>query len=139
MIERRDRVDDALHATKAALLEGIVPGGGVSLAKSAQMIQCKNDEHSIAYAIIKNACLEPLKQIVKNTGRSADLVVEKISESQSDYYGYDAREEIYGNMFELGIVDPLKVVRCALQNSSSAAALLLTVDCTITEEVKPSS
>ncbi len=135
MIERRDRVDDALHATRAALSEGIVAGGGVSLIKASSAIQCEENELAPGYSIIKNACLEPIKQIVENTGKSAELVIEKLTDKDEPHWGYDARKEIYGDMFDLGIIDPAKVVRCALQNASSAASLLLTVDCTVTEEI----
>ncbi|HCT54278.1 MAG TPA: molecular chaperone GroEL, partial [Balneola sp.] len=135
MIERRDRVDDALHATRAALQEGIVPGGGIALAKAASTITPKDSKHSSGYSIIKAACAEPLKQIVRNTGRSSDLVAEKVLSAEDSSYGYDARNEKFGNMFEMGIIDPLKVVRCALQNAASAATLLLTADCAMVEEI----
>ncbi len=131
MIERRDRVDDALHATRAALEEGIVPGGGVALIIAAEKI--KNSD-SPGCAIIKNACLAPLKQIVKNTGKSSELVIEKIKERADTNFGYDAREAKYGDMYELGVIDPHKVVRCAIQNACSAASLLLTSDCAIVDE-----
>ena len=134
MIERRDRVDDALHATRAAIEEGIVPGGGVALAVASRDIETSNPLEAAGYAIIKQACLEPLRQIVKNTGKSSDLVVEKIWESTEVNFGYDAREEKFGDMFTLGIIDPLKVVRCALQNAASAATLLLTSECAMVEE-----
>ena len=134
MIERRDRVDDALHATRAALEEGIVPGGGVSLVFASQNIKPNNSTEEAGYSIVKQACLAPLRQIIKNTGKSADLVIEKICESESKEYGYDARNEKYGDMFFLGVIDPLKVVRCALQNASSAATLLLTSDCAMIED-----
>lgn len=133
MIERRDRVDDALHATKAALEEGIVPGGGVSLIIASENMSIV-DKDNPAYLIIKNACQEPLKQIVKNTGKSPEMVIEKIKEYNSISYGYDARKEIYGDMFKLGVIDPHKVVRCAIQNACSAASLLMTSDCVIVSE-----
>jgi chaperonin GroEL len=132
MIERRDRVDDALHATRAALEEGIIPGGGVSLIIASENLS--NSSDNPAYAIIKNACQSPLKQIVRNTGKSPELVVEKIKENTDADFGYDARKGIYGNMYELGVIDPHKVVRCAIQNACSAASLLLTSDCAIVEE-----
>jgi chaperonin GroEL len=133
MIERRDRVDDALHATRAALQEGIVPGGGVSLAKASQILKV---DSSSGASIIRQACLDPIRQIVKNAGRSSDLIVEKINENDSNNFGYDARNDSYGDMFELGVIDPLKVVRCALQNASSAASLLLTSECAMVEEIE---
>ena len=131
MIERRDRVDDALHATRAALEEGIVPGGGVALIIASENIK---GEDTPGCAIIKNACQAPLKQIVKNTGRSSELVIEKIKEKSDKNFGYDAREGKYGDMYELGVIDPHKVVRCAIQNACSAASLLLTSDCAIVDE-----
>jgi chaperonin GroEL len=134
MIERRDRVDDALHATRAAIQEGIVPGGGVALAVASRDIKSKSPLEEAGYAIVKQSCLAPLRQIVRNTGKSADLVVEKIWESSQINFGYDAREEKFGDMFELGVIDPLKVVRCALQNAASAATLLLTSECAMVEE-----
>jgi chaperonin GroEL len=136
MIERRDRVDDALNATRAAIQEGIVPGGGVALVRAAHNISSEDITDDAGYSIVKQACLSPIKQIVKNTGRSPDLVIEKISEANSDVYGYDARNEIFGDMFELGVIDPLKVVRCAIQNACSAATLLLTSECAMVEEQK---
>jgi chaperonin GroEL len=132
MIERRDRVDDALHATRAALEEGIVPGGGVALIIASEKIN--NNSDNPAYAIIKNACQAPLKQIVKNTGKSPEMVIEKIKEKSETSFGYDARKEIYGDMYELGVIDPHKVVRCAIQNACSAASLLMTSDCAIVHE-----
>lgn len=136
MIERRDRVDDALCATKAALQEGILPGGGISLIRASSRIQPEDEEYIHGYEIIKKSCLAPLKQIVKNCGKSPDLVVEKILENKDTSFGYDSRNEVYGNMFDLGIIDPLKVVRCALQNACSAASLLLTSDCGLVNEKK---
>ena len=134
MIERRDRVDDAMHATRAAMQEGIVPGGGVALAIASRDISTDNPNEEGGYAIVKQACLAPIRQIVKNTGKSPDLVIEKIWESEDNFFGYDARHESFGNMFDLGVIDPLKVVRCALQNASSAATLLLTSECGMVEE-----
>ena len=134
MIERRDRVDDALSATRAALQEGIVAGGGIALATSSLNVTPKFKSDEAGYDVIKSACLAPLRQIVKNTGKSADLVIEKIIEKKSKNFGYDARAEEFGDMYELGVIDPLKVVRCALQNASSAATLLLTSECAMVSE-----
>jgi len=134
MIERRDRVDDALHATRAALQEGTLPGGGIALITASSRINSKTKEDDIGYEIVKQACLEPIKQIVKNCGKSSDLVIETIREKNNPSFGYDSRNEIYGDMYDLGVIDPLKVVRCAIQNSSSAATLLLTSDCAMIEE-----
>ena len=134
MIERRDRVDDALSATRAALQEGIVAGGGVALAAASLKIKDNGKEKVSGYDVVKHACFAPIKQIVKNTGKSADLVIEKINENNEPHYGYDARDEVFGNMYDLGVIDPLKVVRCALQNATSAATLLLTSECAMVEE-----
>ena len=136
MIERRDRVDDALHATRAALEEGIVAGGGVSLVRASSQIQSPSEEYSSGYAIVRRACLEPLRQIVKNTGKSPDLVVEKIIDSKDQNIGYNARTEKFGDLYEMGVIDPLKVVRCALQNACSAAVLLLTTECAMVENLE---
>tara|TARA_A100001515_G_scaffold54953_1_gene43417 strand:+ start:2250 stop:3839 length:1590 start_codon:yes stop_codon:yes gene_type:complete len=135
MIERRDRVDDALHATRAALQEGIVPGGGVALVRASHNISSSDITDDPGYSIVKQACLSPIKQIVKNTGRSPDMVIEKIAEKNHVSYGYDARKEEFGDMFDLGVVDPVKVVRCAIQNACSAATLLLTSECAMVEEI----
>ena len=134
MIERRDRVDDALSATRAALEEGIVPGGGVALVSASLSISPPDPTFQAGYSIVRQACLSPIRQIIENTGKSSDLVVEKISLSEQLSFGYDAREERYGDMIEMGVIDPLKVVRCALQNASSAACLLLTSDCAMVDE-----
>jgi chaperonin GroEL len=135
MLERRDRVDDALSATRAAMQEGIVAGGGVAIASAILNITSSLDEDQIGIDILKHACFAPITQIVKNTGKSADLVIEKIHESGKKDFGYDARNEKFGNMFELGVIDPLKVVRCSLQNASSAATLLLTSECAMVNEI----
>jgi chaperonin GroEL len=134
MIERRDRVDDSLSATRAAIQEGILPGGGISLAAASLKVEPEDGEETAGYDVIKYACFAPIKQIVRNTGKSADLVIEKINESGKNNYGYDARLEVFGDMKKLGVIDPLKVVRCALQNASSAATLLLTSECAMIEE-----
>lgn len=143
MIERKDRVDDALHATKAALEEGVLPGGGVALVRASNAIDTfknslkeKPSDYLTGLTIVKSACQSPMRQIVKNTGKSADVVVQRILETYSDNhnFGYDARQEKYGDMIELGILDPLKVVRCALENASSVASMLLSVGCGMIED-----
>ena len=97
-------------------------------------INPESDEEKPGFDVVKYACYAPLRQIVKNTGKSADLVIEKIIELDKKNYGYDAREESFGDMYELGVIDPLKVVRCALENASSAATLLLTSECAMVSE-----
>ena len=133
--ERKDRVDDALNATLAAIEEGIVPGGGISLAKSALFLEeyC-SDQIDAGAQIVKNACCVPLKQIIINAGGAPDVVLQKVLESSDHTFGYDALKEVYGDMFEMGIIDPLKVVRAALENAASAAGMMLTVGCAMVEE-----
>ena len=137
LVERKDRVDDALNATKAALDEGILPGGGVALVRAAQkLLECKGEVSDDVYAgmrIIKLACEEPLRQIVTNAGKSPDLILEKVK-SYDTNIGYDARLEKFGDMIELGILDPHKVVRCALENAASTASMLLSVGAAMIEE-----
>ena len=132
--ERKDRVDDALNATLAAIEEGIVPGGGIALARASRYQDIgEKEEIDPGEQIIRNACTAPLKQIVTNAGGSPDVVLEKILTSHKNF-GYDAFNEEYGDMFEMGIIDPLKVVRSALENASSAASMMLTVGCAMVEE-----
>lgn len=133
LIERYDRVDDALNATKAALEEGILPGGGIALVKcknilDEQMEKIKDSGVKAGYEIITRATLAPFKQIIKNGNGSHDALLEKIL-SLSEDHGYDARNKKIGDMYELGILDPYKVVRCALENAISCATMLLNVEC----------
>jgi len=136
LCERKDRVDDALNATQAAIEEGIVPGGGVALVRAASEIKTRKssfDGKAAGVQVVRNACFSPLKQIVENAGGTPDVVLEKvISMKSSD--GYNALTDEYGNMFDMGIVDPLKVVRCALENAASAASMMLTVGCAMIED-----
>lgn len=133
LIERYDRVDDALHATKAALEEGTLPGGGIALVKCKKILEQRVEEISdssikAGYEIVMRAILEPFKQIIRNGNDSHDAILEKILKSDSDS-GYDARNKKLGNMYVLGILDPFKVVRCALENAVSCAIMLLNVEC----------
>lgn len=133
--EKKDRYDDALHATRAAVEEGIVPGGGVALLRAKQMIdqiETINLDQEAGVKIIFNAIESPIRQIVINAGKSPDVIIEKVL-SGADNYGYDASCDKYGNMIELGIIDPTKVTKTALLNAASVAGLLLTSDCAITE------
>ena len=134
--ERRDRVDDALSATQAALEEGVVPGGGVALVKATHSFKIGKslDGVSAGMEIVKRACYYPMKQIVENAGGSPELVLEKVKKTGSTSYGYDAVVDKFGDMFDMGIVDPTKVVRSALENASSAASMMLTVGCTMIED-----
>ena len=140
LIERYDRVDDALHATRAALQEGILPGGGVALARASKSLQYAIDAESSAdvragIEIMQRACVEPFKQIIRNGHNSPDSLLTQIL-STDDYTGYDARNDVLGNMFDIGIVDPHKVVRCAIENAVSAATMLLNVGCCMIETEK---
>jgi len=135
--ERKDRVDDALSATQSAISEGVVPGGGVALVRAAKDLKCPSDKkfsgYEVGFEIIKKACSSPLKQIVSNSGGTPDVVLEKVSRIKGNR-GYNALDDVYGDMYEMGIIDPLKVVRAALENAASAAGMLLTVGCAMVED-----
>ena len=135
MKEKKDRVDDALHATKAAVEEGIVPGGGVALIRAKQAVlglKGNNHDQSVGIDIVLRAIEAPLRSIVENAGGEASVVVNEIVRGVGNY-GFNAANDTYGDMLELGIVDPTKVTRCALQNAAGVAGLLLTTDCAINE------
>lgn len=134
--ERRDRVDDALHATQAAMKEGILPGGGVALARAGRGLELPTgpyDAIHAGYQVVKTACSAPLKQIVQNSGGVADVVFAKVIEMDSRH-GYNAYTDTYGDMMQMEIIDPLRVVRCALKNASSAAGMMLTAGCALVED-----
>lgn len=140
MKEKKDRVDDALSATKAAVEEGIVAGGGVALINAAKKINLKlSGDELIGYEIVKRAIKAPLRQIVENAGFEAGVIINKIEESKDKDYGFDASKGEYVSMIKAGIVDPLKVERIALQNAVSVSSMLLTTEATINEikEDKP--
>ena len=135
MKEKIDRVDDALHATRAAVEEGIVPGGGVALVRSiSALINLKGDnqDQDTGIKIIRRAIEEPLRQIVANAGGEGSVIVAKVSEGNGDF-GFNAKTDEYVNMYEAGIIDPTKVVRVALENAASVSGMLLTTECVITE------
>ena len=135
MKEKKDRVDDALHATKAAVEEGIVAGGGVALIRAKQAVlglKGLNNDQSVGIDIVLRAIEAPLRSIVENAGGEASVVVNEIANGSTNY-GFDASNATYGDMLEMGIVDPTKVTRCALQNAAGVAGLLLTTDCAINE------
>lgn len=135
MKEKKDRVDDALAATRAAIEEGIVPGGGVALVRSAAQLEDftgDNDDETTGMTIIARAIEEPLRQIVENAGLEGSVIVSKIKEGQDDF-GFNAKTEKYENMLAAGIIDPTKVTRVALENAASVAGMLLTTEATITE------
>lgn len=129
--EKLDRIDDALSATRAAVQEGIVPGGGVTLLKLSKQLQedsTKSHDFNVGIRILKKACEEPLRLIVGNADHPADVVIMHMLDNKDFAYGFDARNEVYVNMIDAGILDPTKVTRCAVQNAVSAAALMLTTD-----------
>jgi chaperonin GroEL len=135
MKEKKDRVDDALAATRAAIEEGIVPGGGVALVRAALVLdnmKGENEDETTGIRIIQRAIEEPLRQIAFNAGQEASVIVNKVKEGKADF-GYNAKTESFGNMFEQGIIDPTKVTRVALENASSVAGMLLTTEATISE------
>jgi len=135
MKEKKDRVDDALHATRAAVEEGVVPGGGVALIRAcAALVDLKGDNHDqeVGIAIAKRAMEEPLRQIVSNAGDEASVVLNKVEEGKGNF-GYNAGNGTYGDMIEMGILDPTKVTRSALQNAASVAGLLITTECMIAD------
>jgi len=136
--ERRDRVDDALHATQAAMKEGILPGGGVALARAGKLLKPPPgayDAVNAGFHVAKLACYAPLKQIVQNSGGVADVVFAKVLEL-SERHGYNAYTDTYGDMMEMEIIDPLRVVRCALKNAASAAGMMLTAGCALVEDAR---
>ncbi|MBO0132597.1 MULTISPECIES: chaperonin GroEL [Agrobacterium] len=139
--EKKDRIDDALNATRAAVQEGIVPGGGVALLRSSTKITVKgeNDDQEAGVNIVRKALQALVRQIAENAGDEASIVVGKILDKNEDNYGYNAQTGEYGDLIQLGIVDPVKVVRTALQNAASVASLLITTEAMIAELPKKES
>jgi chaperonin GroEL len=138
MKEKKARVEDALHATRAAVEEGVVAGGGVAFIRGRSAISTlkgDNDDQSVGINILRRAVEEPLRQIVKNAGGDSSVVLNAVLEGKGDY-GYNAATDEYGDMIEMGILDPTKVVRCALQNASSVSGLLLTTEAMVAEAPK---
>ena len=136
MKEKKDRIDDALHATRAAVQDGIVAGGGVAFIRAKQSIvnlKGDNSDQDAGIKIVLRAIEEPIRQIVSNAGGAADVVISKVLEGSVNY-GYDAATGIYGDMIEMGIIDPTKVAKTALINAASVAGLLLTTECTISNK-----
>ncbi len=136
MKEKKDRVDDALHATRAAVEEGIIPGGGVALIRAASIlekVQTDNEDQKTGVNIVRIAIEAPLRTIVSNAGLEGSVIVQKVKESKDDF-GYNAREDKYENLVAKGIIDPTKVTRLALENASSIASLLLTTECVVADE-----
>jgi chaperonin GroEL len=141
MKEKKDRVDDALHATRAAVEEGIVAGGGIALIRASSVLdklKVDNEDQETGVAIIRQAIEAPLRTIVANAGGEGSVVVNKVREGKDDF-GYNAREDKYENMFAAGIIDPTKVTRLALENSASISGLLLTTECVIADQPEEKS
>jgi chaperonin GroEL len=137
--ERKDRVDDALHATRAAVEEGIVPGGGVALARASAILanlKPENADQKVGIDIVRRAVQAPLRQIAENAGEDGAVIGGKVLESSTYAYGYDAQSGTYTDMIEAGIIDPTKVVRVALQNAASVAGLLITTEAMVAERVQ---
>ena len=136
MKEKKDRVDDALHATRAAVEEGIVPGGGVAYIRaieSLDKLKGANEDETTGIQIVKRAVEEPLRQIVVNSGIEGSIVVQKIKEGKGDF-GFNARTEVYEKLLAAGVIDPTKVTRIALENAASIAGMLLTTECVISDK-----
>jgi chaperonin GroEL len=135
MKEKKDRVEDALAATRAAIEEGIVPGGGVALVRATDKLaklKGDNDDEQTGINIITRAAEEPLRQIVENAGLEGSVIVAKVREGKGDF-GFNAKTEVYENLYKAGVIDPAKVVRVALENAASVAGMLLTTECVIAE------
>ena len=140
--ERKDRVDDALHATRAAVEEGIVPGGGVALLRALKLLddlKVVNEDQKIGINIIRRAVQAPARQIAQNAGEDGSVIVGKILENGSYNWGYDAQNGTYGDLLAKGIIDPAKVVRTALQDAASVASLLITTEAMVAEKPKKAS
>ncbi len=136
MKEKKDRVDDALSATRAAVEEGIVPGGGVAYIRALENLKNlkgENDDETIGIEIIKRAVEEPLRQIAKNAGKEGAVIVQKVKEGKDDF-GYNARKDVFENLLKAGVIDPTKVTRIALENAASIAGMLLTTETVMVEK-----
>ena len=137
--ERKDRVDDAMNATRAAVEEGIVPGGGgalVNASKALSKIKAENNDQKVGLEIVKKACEAPIRQIASNAGHDGSIVVGKINDSSDKSFGFDAQSGNYVNMIKKGIIDPTKVVRTALQDASSVSGLLITTEAMVADSVE---
>ncbi|MEN9739655.1 MAG: molecular chaperone GroEL, partial [Bacteroidota bacterium] len=135
MKEKKDRVDDALHATRAAVEEGIVPGGGIAYIRAVESLEklaSDNDDEATGISIVKRALEEPLRQIIANAGGEGSIIVQKVKEGKDDF-GYNARTEVFENLIKSGVIDPTKVSRVALENAASVAGMILTTECALVE------
>jgi chaperonin GroEL len=136
MKEKKARVEDAMHATRAAVEEGIVPGGGVALVRcqaALDELKFKNDDEETGAEIVRRALEEPLRQIVANSGEEGAIVVGKIRDSKDNNYGYNAQTDKFEDLVKAGVIDPTKVTRTALQNAASIAALMLTTEALVSD------
>ena len=139
MKEKKDRVDDALHATRAAVEEGIVPGGGTAFIraiKSLDKVEGDNADESTGVAIVRRSLEEPLRQIVANAGLEGSIIVQQVRDSKG-WNGFNARTEKYQDLQKAGVLDPTKVSRVALENAASIAGMLLTTECVIADKPEP--
>ena len=135
--ERKDRVDDALNATRAAVQEGIVVGGGVALIQASKVLdklEGENGDQNAGIAIVRRALEAPLRQIATNAGVDGSIVVGKIRETKDKAFGFNAQTETYGDMFKFGVIDPAKVVRTALEDAASVAGLLVTTEAMVADK-----
>ena len=139
MKEKKARVEDAMHATRAAVEEGIVPGGGVTLVRAAKALEKfdiskdGDSDEQIGVTIVKRALEEPLRQIVQNAGKEGAVVVERIRGDKNENFGFNAETEVYEDLVKAGVIDPTKVTRTALQNAASIAGLMLTTEAMVSE------
>jgi len=140
--ERKDRVDDALHATRAAVEEGIVPGGGVALARASLVlatVKGANEDQRHGIEIVRKAALSPLRQIAENAGEDGAVISGKVLEKDDYNWGFNAQTGVYVDMVKSGIIDPTKVVRAALQNAASVGGLLITTQAMVADHVEPAT
>jgi len=138
--ERKDRVDDAMHATRAAVEEGIIPGGGSALiyaGRSLDKLKGANDDQNVGINIVRKAIQAPARQIAQNAGEDGSVIVGKLLESKDTNWGFDAQKGVFGDLVKAGIIDPTKVVRIALQNAASVAGLLVTTEAMVAEKPEP--
>jgi chaperonin GroEL len=139
MKEKKDRMNDALNATRAAVEEGIIPGGGVAYIRVMEKLEGfegENDDETTGVAIVRRALEEPLRIIAENAGVDGSVAVQKVKEGKADF-GFNARTETYENLLKAGVIDPTKVARIALENAASIAGMLLTTECVLADEPEP--
>ncbi|MBZ0242627.1 MAG: chaperonin GroEL, partial [Bacteroidales bacterium] len=141
MKEKKERFEDALAATRAAIEEGIIPGGGVAFIRAMDALnnfKGDNDDETTGIAIIRRALEEPLRQIVENAGMEGSVVANRVKEGKDDF-GFNARTDVYENLMDAGVIDPTKVARIALENAASIAGMLLTTECVLVEHKDPNA